>query len=113
MKRILTGVAAAAAIALTASVASAAPFSGLGRADTGFNAGIIKVHGVHRECVEGRWGWHRSTPWGGRQACRPMWNKWRHGGHHEGRGHDRGHRDADVRPAPRHDTPRRTPRGSH
>ena len=116
MKRILAGVAAAAAIALSASVASAAPFSGLGKADTGFNAGIIKVHGVHRECVEGRWGWHRSTPWGGRVACSPpRWNKWRHGGHGYGHNEGRGHRDVDVRPAPRHDAPapRRIPRGSH
>lgn len=110
MKRILAGVAAAAAIALTATGASAAPFSGLGRADTGFNAGIIQVHGVHRECVEGRFGWHRSTPWGGRVACSPPWRKWHHRdrGHHEGRGHN--DRRDDVRIAP---APRRIPRGSH
>lgn len=100
MKRIILAAGAFAAIALSATVASAAPFSGAGKFGAGFDAGIIQVHGVHRECVRGRFGWHRSTPWGGRMACRPHFKRW-HGGDHHGRGHDRfddrgrGHDDFD------------------
>lgn len=86
MKAILAGAALVTAIALGATGASAAPLSGFGKAAAA-DAGIIKVHGMHRECVEGRMGWHRSTPWGGRVACSPPWRKFdRHG-----RGHGHGH----------------------
>lgn len=107
MKRTILAAAAFAAAALATTAATAAPFSGAGRLGTGFDAGIVQVHGVHRECAEGRMGWHRSTPWGGRIACAPRWNKWRYN-RHEGRGHGRGHDDHDRGPSRNRDR-----RGSH
>jgi hypothetical protein len=103
MKTIFAGAAALVAVTLSASIATAAPYANIGTRDAGFKTGIIQVHGVHRECVEGRWGWHRSTPWGGRIACQPAWKKW----HHGGRGHGSRHHE-EIRPEPR-----RIPRGSH
>ena len=115
MKHILVAAGTFSALALSAGASSAAPFAGSGRLTPEFNAAIVQVHGVHRECIRGRWGWHRSTPWGGRIACRPQFNRWEDGDrghhehheHHEGRGRD--HDDRDDGPPP----PRRIPRGSY
>jgi hypothetical protein len=81
MKRFVLTAGGALALALTATAASAASLSGFGAAaPRGLEAGIVKVHGVHRSCEEGRFGWHRSTPWG-REACRPHFNRgWGWGG---------------------------------
>ena len=82
------------ALSISVSAASAASLSGFGAVASGADAGIVKVHGVHRSCDEGRFGWHRSSPWGERIPCRPHrgwgWG-WGRGGH---RGHDGdNHRD--------------------
>ena len=85
MKRIAIAAAGLMALALSATVSSAAPLSGLGSQAAGVEASIVKVHGVHRSCRLGRWGWHRST-WGGRVWCRPQgeyYGNWRrHGRRH-------------------------------
>ena len=112
MKHILFAAGTLSALALSASASSAAPYAGSGRLTPEFNAAIVQVHGVHRECIRGRWGWHRSTPWGGRIACRPHFDRRDDGDrghheHHEGRGRD--HDDRNDGPPP----PRRIPRGSY
>lgn len=94
MKLTLLAGGAVTAIVLATSAASAAPIANLGKAVTGDTAGLIKVHGVHRECLRGRWGWHRSTPWGGRIVCEPHFRRW-YGW--EGRRHR--HDDYDDMPA--------------
>jgi len=76
MNRFVAAAGALLALGLTASVATAAPLSGVGKLTAGANADLVQVHGMHRECVRGRWGWHRSTPWGGRLECRPQWKRW-------------------------------------
>ncbi|MGD9783686.1 MAG: hypothetical protein AB7E80_04600 [Hyphomicrobiaceae bacterium] len=60
---------AAVLIAGSAGMASAAPMGALAGTKAGDASGIVKVHGVHRSCQLGRWGWHRSLPYGGRVAC--------------------------------------------
>lgn len=68
----LTKVVALAAFALVApAAANAAPVSGLGTAPAVKDGALIKVHGVHRSCELGKYGWHRSPPGGGRIECRP------------------------------------------
>ncbi len=82
MKRIAIAAAGLMALALSATVTTAAPLSGLGSQAAGIDAGIVKVHGIHRSCRLGHWGWHRST-WHGRQWCRPYSeNRWNWRGHH-------------------------------
>lgn len=97
MKRIAIAAAGLMALALSATASSAAPLSGLGSQGSGVEAGIVKVHGMHRSCRLGRWGWHRSI-WGGREECRPH-VEFRWGGHRRrhhdwdrgrGRDHDNG-----------------------
>lgn len=85
MKALLLGAGTAVALALTAPVASAAPYGPIGKAASNFEDNIVMVHGRHRECVRGRWGWHRSTHWG-RTPCRPHWGwgRW----NRDRRGHD-------------------------
>lgn len=90
MKRIAITAAGFVALALSATASSAAPLSGLGTQGAGIEAGIIKVHGIHRSCEAGRWGWHRST-WRGRIACAPFFQRnWR-------RGHDDRHDGGNFR----------------
>ena len=106
------------ALGLSATASSAAPYTGAGKLTSGFDAGVIQVHGVHRECVRGRFGWHRSTPWGGRLVCRPHFQRWdgdRHDGHHGGRGRDDDRHDGRGRDHDRNDDrpARRIPRGSY
>ena len=92
MKTFAVVAGALSAIAMMASGATAAPGAGLGSAVRNENAGIVKVHGLHRACLEGRRGWHRSTVWGGRIECYPRWRRWnrdhhddRNDGHHDRR----------------------------
>ena len=92
MNRFVAAAGALLALGLTASVATAAPLSGVGKLTAGANADLVQVHGMHRECVRGRWGWHRSTPWGGRLECRPQWQRW---DRNDDRGHYRRHDDDD------------------
>ena len=100
MKRIVILAGGLAALALSATVAPAGSYSNVGSnfgsaASRGSDAGIVKVHGVHRSCEEGRFGWHRSTPWGS-EACRPHFSRgWGWGGGW------RNHRDRDF-DGPRH-----------
>ena len=54
MKRIAIAAAGLMALALSATVSSAAPLSGLGSQAAGVEASIVKVHGVHRSCRLGR-----------------------------------------------------------
>lgn len=68
----LTKIAALAAFALFAPVASAnaAPLSGLGTAPA-IDSGVVQVHGRHSSCQLGPGGWHRSPHRGMRIRCRP------------------------------------------
>ena len=61
--------AAAALLAATASIASAAPTS-VGQMREGLSNGVIQVHGDHRSCQRGRGGWHRHNRFGERRPCR-------------------------------------------
>lgn len=60
---------AATILAVTASVAGAAP-ANVGQAPNGLSNGVIQVHGSHRSCERGRGGWHRHNRWGERRPCR-------------------------------------------
>ncbi|MCB1519792.1 MAG: hypothetical protein KDJ37_04355 [Hyphomicrobiaceae bacterium] len=63
------------AFAMSASAATAAPLSGLGNAGTNGATQqnlLVKVHGIHRACMPGRFGWHRSSPRKRHIACRPF-----------------------------------------
>ena len=101
MKRIAIAAAGLMALALSATASSAAPISGLGSQAAGVEAGVVKVHGIHRSCQLGRWGWHRST-WHGREWCRPYvgnnWN-WRrhHRRHNDWNDNHRGNREHNFR----------------
>ena len=94
MKTFAVVAGALSAIAMMASGAAAAPGAGLGSAVKNESAGIVKVHGIHRACLEGRRGWHRSLPWGGRVECYPRWRRW-HRDHDHDEHHDRRRRDHD------------------
>lgn len=87
MKRIALAAAGLMALVATSTASTAAPLSGYGSKATGIETGIVKVHGVHRSCQLGRWGWHRST-WSGRLWCRPLRE-----GHSNWRRHHRRHND--------------------
>ena len=85
------------ALSFPVTAASAASLSGFGAVTSGTDAGIVKIHGVHRSCESDRFGWHRSPWWGDRDSCRSHWG-W-------GWGRWRGHRDHDDddRHGQRHD----------
>jgi hypothetical protein len=71
MMRGLKLLAAAGFLAMSASMASAAP-SGMGDAGATVADGLTKVHGCNRRCVRGRNGWHRHVgPNCVRRECRP------------------------------------------
>ena len=73
------------ALSFPVTAASAASLSGFGAVASGTDAGIVKIHGVHRSCDSDRFGWHRSPWWGDRDSCRSHWGWGRWRGHH---GHD-------------------------
>jgi hypothetical protein len=62
--------AAAAILAATASLASAAPVTNIGDTVQGPASSVLKVHGFHRSCERDRYGWHRHSEWGERRRCR-------------------------------------------
>jgi hypothetical protein len=62
--------AAAATLAATASLASAAPVTNIGDMVQGPASSVLKVHGFHRSCERDRYGWHRHNEWGERRRCR-------------------------------------------
>ena len=65
----LKGLAAAAFVAASASMASAAP-PNMTPIPEGAMNGVIKVHGDHRVCAQDRRGWHRHNRFGERRPCR-------------------------------------------
>ena len=65
----LKTLAAAGLLAATASIAGAAP-SGVGHVPDGASDGLTRVHGYHRSCERGRYGWHRHNRYGERRDCR-------------------------------------------
>ena len=65
----LKTMAAAALLAVTASMASAAP-ANMSQVQDGASSNIVKVHGNHRSCERGRGGWHRHNRFGERRPCR-------------------------------------------
>ncbi len=93
MKNFAVAAGALSLMAMMASGASAAPGTGIGAAVSNDGAGIVKVHGIHRACVEGRYGWHRSPFWGVRKPCDPRWRRDHDDDHreHHDRRRDRDH----------------------
>lgn len=65
----LKTIAAAALLAATASMASAAP-GNVGQVPNGLFSDLIQVHGNHRSCERGGRGWHRHNRYGERRDCR-------------------------------------------
>lgn len=61
--------AAAALLAATASMASAAP-ANVGQVPDGLSNGLFQIHNGHRSCERGRGGWHRHNRMGERRDCR-------------------------------------------
>jgi hypothetical protein len=61
--------AAAALVALTASMASAVP-ANTGQLPEGLSSDIVRVHGGHRSCQQGQRGLHRHDQFGARIPCR-------------------------------------------
>ncbi len=78
---------AAGLLALITATAPASAVPALDRAAAGIAAAsdvspVIKVHGWHRSCQLGRYGWHRHSYRYGRVGCGPV---------HHFRGHHRRH----------------------
>jgi hypothetical protein len=69
--KLLTGAAATGVMAVTLSVANAAPIQGSQSGPAPTNSNVIQVHGFHGSCQRGPNGWHRHNKWGQRRACRP------------------------------------------
>jgi len=65
----LKTMAAAALLAATASMASAAP-ANMSQVPAGMSGDIVQVHGNHRSCQRGPGGWHRHNRHGERRPCR-------------------------------------------
>ena len=65
----LKTLAAAALFAATASLANAAPLNAPQYLD-GLSSDVVQVHGDHRDCRRGRYGWHRHNRYGERRECR-------------------------------------------
>jgi hypothetical protein len=61
---------AAAFLAATASLASAAPVTNIADTAPGPVSSVLKVHGFHEYCARDRYGWHRHNAWGERRRCR-------------------------------------------
>ena len=71
MSGILKAMAAAAVLAVTASLAGAAPMTTTPAGVAEEAAGnVLKVHGNHRSCQRDSRGWHRHNEWGERRRCR-------------------------------------------
>jgi hypothetical protein len=70
MRRSHLILAAALSLASAAIPASAAPLvTGAAEPEAASSTGIVKIHGVHRDCEAGRYGWHRHNRYGERIAC--------------------------------------------
>jgi Spy/CpxP family protein refolding chaperone len=65
----LKTMAAAAVLAATASMASAAP-ANMSQVPAGVSGDVVQVHGNHRSCQRGPGGWHRHNRNGERRQCR-------------------------------------------
>jgi len=68
MLKILMKLAAASLLAMTAFGASAAPPTG--HFARGVENELVRVHGAHRSCERGPYGWHRHNRYGERRSCR-------------------------------------------
>lgn len=65
----LKTMAAAALLAASASIASAAP-ANMSQVPAGMSGDVVQVHGNHRACERGPGGWHRHNRHGERRPCR-------------------------------------------
>jgi hypothetical protein len=74
MIRPLKILAAAGLLFASASFAGAAP-ANMAQVTHGLSNGLVQVHGGHRSCQRGRYGWHRHDRYGDRRECR----EWRGG----------------------------------
>jgi hypothetical protein len=70
MSGLLKALAGAAILAVTASLAGAAPVTNPGGLAQEAGGDVIRVHGYHRSCERDRRGWHRHSEWGERRRCR-------------------------------------------
>jgi len=61
--------AAAALLAASASMASAAP-ANMSQVPASVSGDVVQVHSDHRSCERGPGGWHRHNRYGERRPCR-------------------------------------------